>query len=671
MILSSIVPLIVLAIPSIAALPVDILNAAKLNSENGLTKTTASNTSAGSSSASGASAGSSTGASPSGSADSGSASSGGGQAPTFEQFSAAVSGYAKTSAGGTPPAPSKDIYDAYVKYVSKDMSLKEQALFLANIIWETAGLQHFEEVACKTGSCAYGKYYGRGGLHLTHDYNYKEASTDIYKDDRLVTDPSLVAKPEGTWRTALWFWNKRVVPKIKEVKAADNYILGPTIKMINGIECPANQSAKNRLAIYNEILNKWGIATGSPGKMDGCDIATPLFVFAYPEMQILIALVFVKAEEDQNGPLDSIGAPRARQYWDYDGWEYAPNPIEEAPRPAGRYRGNETHGTWREIGKDESYPIVRPSHKEPPIEAISLSNNFTGTVQTIEDLDTETGTTTLDEAGTAEATRQTSTPTPTPTPRPWRRIPKRPSYEEFSDAIDAYSVTNIGGHPPKPSIEMYYWYQDLIARKMSLSEQAMFLANVVWETVGLIHTEEIACRHGGCVYGKYFGRGCIQLTWDYNYRDASYAIFGNDLLLREPELVTRVDISWKTAHYYWQRHVAPVIKNGALDRFEFGHTIMAINGPLECGGRAPAALERLRIYNEILMRWGIDSTRPGTMTGCYVGPYYFRADKLGTTETMEYYETETIDETIFTTPWAVATALGKIESQPTTTPIDN
>jgi predicted chitinase len=184
---------------------------------------------------------------------------------------AAVNGYAKTSAGGTPPAPSKEVYDAYLKYVTKDMSLKEQALFLANVIWETGGLQFVEEVACKTGSCAYGKYYGRGYIQLTHDYNYKEASTDIYKDDRLVTDPSLAAKPEGAWRTAMWFWNKRVAPKVKETKAADNYLLGHTIKIINGgLECPANQKAQNRMAIYNEILNKWGIATGSPGKMDGC-----------------------------------------------------------------------------------------------------------------------------------------------------------------------------------------------------------------------------------------------------------------------------------------------------------------------------------------------------------------------------------------------------------------
>ncbi|PJF16507.1 Lysozyme-like domain-containing protein [Paramicrosporidium saccamoebae] len=216
-------------------------------SAGGSSSTPAAPAASGASSPSGSASSGSTpsGSTPSGSASSGGASSGGGgggQEPTFEQFVAAINGYAKTSAGGTPPAPSKDIYDAYVKNVSKDMSLKEQALFLANVIWETAGLQHFEEVACKTGSCAYGKYYGRGCLQLTWDYNYKEASTDIYKDDRLVTDPSLAAKPEGAWRTALWFWNKRVAPKIKETKAADNYLLGHT----------------------------WGIATGSPGKMDGC-----------------------------------------------------------------------------------------------------------------------------------------------------------------------------------------------------------------------------------------------------------------------------------------------------------------------------------------------------------------------------------------------------------------
>jgi predicted chitinase len=153
--------------------------------------------------------------------------------------------------------------------VASKLPLKEQAMFLANSIWETGGLQYLKEIACSNGSCTYGKYYGRGYMQLTWDYNYKAASQDIYKDDRLVTNPDLAAQPEGAWATAVWFWTKNVRPAISG--AIDSYNLGPAVKKINGaLECPANQKAKNRLAIYNEILKSWNIASNNPGTLTGC-----------------------------------------------------------------------------------------------------------------------------------------------------------------------------------------------------------------------------------------------------------------------------------------------------------------------------------------------------------------------------------------------------------------
>jgi predicted chitinase len=190
--------------------------------------------------------------------------------PTYDQFCAGVAGYSKTTAGGNPPKPSQDIYNAYVKNVS-NMSLKEQAMFLANSVWETGGLQYMKEIACSNGSCTYGKYYGRGFLQLTWDYNYKAASTAIYGNDSLYTNPDLAAQPDGAWKTAMWYWNKNVSPALKANNAVDTYKLGYAIKAINGaLECPANDKAKNRLAIYNEILNQWGIAKNNPGTTAGC-----------------------------------------------------------------------------------------------------------------------------------------------------------------------------------------------------------------------------------------------------------------------------------------------------------------------------------------------------------------------------------------------------------------
>lgn len=200
------------------------------------------------------------------------ASSGGsGKGPTYEQFCAAVAAYSKTKVGGNPPTPSRKIYDAYMQYIGSTLPLKEQAMFIANSIWETGGFQFVEEIACKTGSCTYGKYFGRGYIQLTWDYNYKKASQEIYKDDRLVRNPELVAQPEGAWRTAVWYWNKNVAPALKAANAVETYKLGYSVKTINGaLECPANDKAKNRLAIYNAVLDAWGIAKGNPGTLEGC-----------------------------------------------------------------------------------------------------------------------------------------------------------------------------------------------------------------------------------------------------------------------------------------------------------------------------------------------------------------------------------------------------------------
>lgn len=217
--------------------------------------------------ASGSTSAASSSPSSSGSSSGGSSSGG----PTYDQFCAAAAAYSKTTAGGSPPKPSQEVYNQYMNYVASAIPLKEQAMFLANSIWETGGLQYVEEIACKTGSCTYGKYYGRGYMQLTWDYNYKAASQEIYKDDRLVTNPALVAQPEGAWRTAIWFWTKNVSPAVKAAGAVDKYELGHSIKKINGaLECPANDKAKNRLAIYNAILDAWGIAKGNPGTTAGC-----------------------------------------------------------------------------------------------------------------------------------------------------------------------------------------------------------------------------------------------------------------------------------------------------------------------------------------------------------------------------------------------------------------
>lgn len=171
-------------------------------------------------------------------------------------------------------------------------------------------------------------------------------------------------------------------------------------------------------------------------------------------------------------------------------------------------------------------------------------------------------------------------------------------------------------------------YQNLIAYARSYGniaskqELAMFLANSLLETDGLIALQEYACsqyvynnEHG--VPGKnYCGRGYIHLSWPQNYREASLALYGSRWLLDYPEVVATDDVvAWETAFWYWSTLVRnqPGVLSG-----QFGATTKAINGALECGPGASNTLSpktRFRYYSNIFKVWNL----PGlpNEAGCY------------------------------------------------------
>lgn len=191
---------------------------------------------------------------------------------SYEQFCQAAEAYSAAGVG-TPPKPGKDFYDEYVKVVGAKLPLAEQAFFMANCVWESGGLQFVEEIACKTGTCEYGKYYGRGFIQLTHDYNYKAASKALYGSEaKLLDNPELVAKPADAWKTALWFWESNVQKVLKANDSVAKGRFGDTVKVINGgIECPASKTDKagKRLAILKKIQEVWKIKATAP-TLDGC-----------------------------------------------------------------------------------------------------------------------------------------------------------------------------------------------------------------------------------------------------------------------------------------------------------------------------------------------------------------------------------------------------------------
>ncbi|MEE1928083.1 glycoside hydrolase family 19 protein [Streptomyces sp. TRM 70351] len=159
-------------------------------------------------------------------------------------------------------------------------------------------------------------------------------------------------------------------------------------------------------------------------------------------------------------------------------------------------------------------------------------------------------------------------------------------------------------------------------------EAAAFLANVSHETGGLRYVVEQNeanyshyCDTGqsyGCPAGQsaYYGRGPIQLSWNFNYKAAGDAL-GIDLL-NNPYLVQNDSaVAWKTALWYWNTQSGPGTMSGhtaMVNGHGFGESIRSINGALECDGRNPGQVQsRVDNYQRFTQLLG---TTPGSNLYC-------------------------------------------------------
>ncbi|OVA08788.1 Glycoside hydrolase [Macleaya cordata] len=154
----------------------------------------------------------------------------------------------------------------------------------------------------------------------------------------------------------------------------------------------------------------------------------------------------------------------------------------------------------------------------------------------------------------------------------------------------------------------------------SKREMAAFFAHTTHETGHFCYIEEIDgpsknyCDQSNtqypCVPGKgYYGRGPIQLTWNFNYGPAGNSI-GFDGLNAPETVANDPIISFKTALWFWMNNVHSIITSGQ----GFGATIRAINGALECNSRNPATVQaRVNYYTSYCNQLGV---APGDNLTC-------------------------------------------------------
>lgn len=118
--------------------------------------------------------------------------------------------------------------------------------------------------------------------------------------------------------------------------------------------------------------------------------------------------------------------------------------------------------------------------------------------------------------------------------------------------------------------------------------QAAFLAQIGHESGSLVYSKELGGPSYFAKYDgrkdlgntqpgdgtKFAGRGLIQVTGRANYSKCSQALFGDDRLLKNPELLEQPEWAAKSAVWYWSTRNL----NALADADRFTDITRAING---------------------------------------------------------------------------------------------
>lgn len=196
-----------------------------------------------------------------------------------------------------------------------------------------------------------------------------------------------------------------------------------------------------------------------------------------------------------------------------------------------------------------------------------------------------------------------------------------------------FVVTEAQFNQMFPNRNPFYTYAGLVAAAkkypafagtgsdtVKKQEAAAFLANVSHETGGLYYIVEQntanyphycdANQPYGCPAGQaaYYGRGPIQLSWNFNYKAAGDAL-GIDLLNNPWRVEQDPAVAMMTGLWYWNTQNGPGTMTGhnaMVNGAGFGQTIWAINGSLECNGGNPAQVQsRVTKYQQFTQILGV------------------------------------------------------------------
>ncbi|GLF97407.1 glycoside hydrolase family 19 protein [Streptomyces yaizuensis] len=196
-----------------------------------------------------------------------------------------------------------------------------------------------------------------------------------------------------------------------------------------------------------------------------------------------------------------------------------------------------------------------------------------------------------------------------------------------------FVVTQAQFNQMFPGRSSFYTYQGLTTALSSFpafaktgsdtvrkQEAAAFLANVGHETGGLYHVVEQNTANYphycdrtqpyGCPAGQaaYYGRGPIQLSWNFNYKAAGDHL-GIDLLRNPSRVQNEPAVAWQTGLWYWNTQSGPGTMTGhsaMVNGGGFGQSIRSINGSLECNGGNPAQVQsRVNNYTRFAQILGV------------------------------------------------------------------